>query len=85
MDSQIKAAQSYWIYKRDEAKANLDSFLKENHRNHDNPQEIINQLFKDFSDAMSVLSTINLIIESSKQVSTEAPETGGTNVVDKQE
>ena len=63
MNSQLQAAQSYWAAKRDEAKANLDILLTKSSA-FENPQQQVNFWIKELSDAQTVLTTVNLIIES---------------------
>ena len=65
LESQLKAAQSHFSAKRDEAKANLDAFMSGN-TSCSNPQQEINFWLKELSDALGVLSTINIFIENSK-------------------
>ena len=66
-NTQLQAALSYWVAKRDEAKSNLDIFLNKPVGNFENPQQQINYLLKDFSDAQSVVTTITLIIQNANQ------------------
>ena len=63
MNSQLQAAQSHWTAKRDEAKANLDVLLTKLSV-FENPQQQINFWIKELSDAQTVLTTVNLIIDS---------------------
>ena len=69
---QLKAAQSYWTAKRDQAQSKLDIYLNKSVGTgvEFDIQERINQLFEEFSHAQNVLNTVNLIIDGiSKQSS----------------
>lgn len=65
MNQQLKAAQTFWAAKRDEAAANLDGLLNKP-VTIANPQELINRYMRDFSEATSVLTTIGLIIQQAE-------------------
>jgi len=65
MNAQLKAAQTFWAAKRDEAAANLDGLLNKP-VSIANPQEMINKYMRDFSEATSVLTTIGIIIQQAE-------------------
>ena len=73
-NAQLQAALSFWVSKRDEAKSNLDIFLNKPNGNFENPQQQINYLLKDFSDAQSVITTITLIIQNASGTNTSPTE-----------
>ena len=66
MSAQLKAAQSYWTSKRDEAAANLDTVLNKPVA-YGNPQAEINELLRQFAEASNTLTTINLILQQAQQ------------------
>ena len=66
MSAQLKAAQSFWTAKRDEAAANLDTLLNKPVACN-NPQQEINELLRQFAEASNVLTTINLILQQAQQ------------------
>lgn len=70
LNNHIKAAKSHWVAKRDAAHANLESLLS-NPSQIANTQDMINEYLKDFSIAMNVLTTIDLIIESFNSLDVE--------------
>ena len=74
MSAQLKAAQSFWTAKRDEAAANLDTLLNKPTA-YGNPQAEINELLRQFAEASNTLTTINLILQQAQQQVNSQPST----------